>query len=97
MPHFKNTNNELFWLNEGDDPAVWLPNCTPITDEEANAIRAVKTQADFNALTYAEKRASEYPNMVDYIDGVVKGDQAQIDKYIADCLAVKAKYPKGVA
>jgi len=33
----------------------------------------------------------------DYIDGVVKGDQAQIDKYIADCLAVKAKYPKGVA
>lgn len=29
-----------------------------------------------------------------YLDGVVKGDQAQIDKYIADCLAVKAKYPK---
>lgn len=27
-------------------------------------------------------------------EGVVKGDQAQIDKYIADCLAVKAKYPK---
>jgi len=25
---------------------------------------------------------------------VVKGDQAQIDKYIADCLAVKDKYPK---
>ena len=28
------------------------------------------------------------------IDGVVKNDQAQIDKYIADCRAVKAKYPK---
>ena len=39
-------------------------------------------------------RASEYPPMSDYLDGVVKGDQAQIDKYIADCLAVKAKYPK---
>lgn len=39
-------------------------------------------------------RASEYPPMSDYVDGVVKGDQAQIDKYIADCLAVKAKYPK---
>jgi hypothetical protein len=24
----------------------------------------------------------------------VKADQAQIDKYIADCQAVKAKYPK---
>jgi len=28
------------------------------------------------------------------LDGIVKGDQAQIDKYIADCLAVKEKYPK---
>jgi hypothetical protein len=28
------------------------------------------------------------------LDGIAKGDQAQIDKYIADCLAVKAKYPK---
>lgn len=39
-------------------------------------------------------RASEYPDFRDYLDGVVKGDQTQIDKYIADCLAVKAKYPK---
>ncbi len=43
---------------------------------------------------YKAKRAAEYPPITDYIDGVVKGDQAQIDKYIADCLAVKAKYPK---
>jgi len=45
-------------------------------------------------LTYAEKRAAEYPDYRDYLDGVVKGDQAQIDAYIAACLAVKAKYPK---
>jgi hypothetical protein len=45
-------------------------------------------------LTYAQKRAAEYPPMADYLDGVVKGDQAQIDAYIAACLAVKAKYPK---
>jgi hypothetical protein len=44
--------------------------------------------------TYAEKRAAEYPPMADYLDGVVKGDQAQIDAYVAACLAVKAKYPK---
>jgi hypothetical protein len=41
-----------------------------------------------------EARASEYPPMSDYLDGIVKQDQAQIDKYITDCLAVKAKYPK---
>jgi len=43
---------------------------------------------------YIAKRQAEYPPMTDYLDGVVKGDQAQIDKYIADCQAVKAKHPK---
>jgi len=46
------------------------------------------------AQTYAELRAKEYPPITDYLDGVVKGDQAQIDAYIAACQAVKAKYPK---
>jgi hypothetical protein len=54
-------------------------------------------QAYVDAHAYIAKRAAEYPSITDYIDGVVKGDQEQIDKYIADCLAVKAKYPKGVA
>lgn len=94
MPHFKNTNNDLFWLDEGDDPTVWLPNCSPITDAEANSIRATKEQATFNALTYSQKRAAEYPNIIDYVDGIVKGDQAQVQAYIDACLAVKTKYPK---
>jgi hypothetical protein len=54
-------------------------------------------QAYVDAHAYIAKRAAEYPSITDYIDGVVKGDQAQIDKYIADCLAVKTKYPKGAA
>ena len=54
-------------------------------------------QAYVDAHAYIAKRASEFPPITDYIDGLVKGDQVQIDKYIADCLAVKAKYPKGVA
>jgi len=44
--------------------------------------------------TYVEKRASEYPDFREYLDGIVKNDQAQIDQYIADCQAVKDKYPK---
>jgi len=43
---------------------------------------------------YKDQRAQAYPPITDYIDGVVKGDQAQIDAYIAACQAVKAKYPK---
>ena len=68
-------------------------------DADGNEVAYDKAavQAYVDAHAYIAKRAAEYPNITDYIDGVVKGDQVQIDKYIADCLAVKAKYPKGVA
>lgn len=44
---------------------------------------------------YKELRAKEYPSITDYLDGIVKGDNAQVQAYIDACLAVKAKYPKG--
>jgi len=69
---------------------------TTAFDKDDNVVEidldAVDAWVDPNA--YTAKRASEYPPITDYLDGVVKGDQTQIDKYIADCLAVKAKYPK---
>jgi hypothetical protein len=43
---------------------------------------------------YIAKRQAEYPPASDYLDAVVKGDQEQIDAYIAACQAVKTKYPK---
>ncbi len=73
-------------------------------DDGAGAFDAQGNQVeiDMNAVNawidteaYKAKRQAEYPPMTDYLDGIAKGDQAQIDKYIADCLAVKAKYPKG--
>lgn len=65
-------------------------------DKDGNKVEidevVVNAWVDPNAYKY--QRAREYPPITDYIDGVVKGDQAQIDKYINDCLAVKVKYPK---
>jgi len=61
----------------------------PVVYDEATV------QAYMDSKAYIAKRQAEYPSFIDYLDGVVKGDQAQIDKYIADCQAVKAKYPKG--
>lgn len=43
---------------------------------------------------YKSKRSAEYPDFKEYLDGIVKGDQTQIQSYIDACLAVKAKYPK---
>lgn len=62
-------------------------------NEVAYDLKAVEAYTQSQA--YIEQRSAEYPPITDYLDGVVKGDQAQIDKYIADCQAVKAKYPKG--
>lgn len=39
-------------------------------------------------------RAEAYPPMADYLDAIVQQDQPALQRYIAACLAVKAKYPK---
>jgi len=63
-------------------------------NEQVVAYDLSAAEALVAANAYKDQRASEYPPITDYIDGVVKGDQAQIDAYIAACQAVKAKYPK---
>ena len=64
-------------------------------NEQVVAYDLSAAEALVAAEAYKAQRAAEYPPIADYIDGVVKGDQAQIDAYIAACQAVKAKYPKG--
>ena len=71
----------------GDD--AFDANNNPVTYDET------AVQAYIDAHAYIAKRQAEYPPFTDYLDGIAKGDQAQINKYIANCQAVKAKYPKG--
>lgn len=58
-----------------------------VAEWEAEQAERAKTQ-------YQRDRAAEYPPMADYLDGIVKGDQAQVQAYIDACLAVKAQFPK---
>jgi hypothetical protein len=71
----------------------WNLDIAQPTEAQLNALEAQANEVERLNLVKAN-RAKEYPDFKDYLDGIVKGDQAQIDKYIADCLAVKAKYPK---
>jgi hypothetical protein len=81
------------WVLRGND-LEWLDvEHTQPTEAEITA-EVARLQAQYDAKEYQRKRAAEYPPITDYLDGVVKGDQAQVDAYIAACLAVKAKYPK---
>jgi hypothetical protein len=78
-------------------PQVTLIRGNNAFDADGNPVTYDETavQAYIDAHAYIAKRQAEYPPMTDYLDGIAKGDQAQINKYIADCQAVKAKYPKG--
>lgn len=82
--HLHGTDYEQFtWLEDTPKPSK--------EELETELKRLIKQRED---LEYQEKRAAEYPPITDYLDGVVKGDQEQIQTYIDACLAVKQKYPK---
>jgi hypothetical protein len=83
--------------------AIWAlyPQVTLIRGDEAFdaagnpvAYDEAAVQAYIDANAYIAKRQAEYPPFTDYLDGIAKGDQEQIDAYIAACQAVKTKYPK---
>lgn len=84
------------WSIIGDhyDSIHWMDSKQDKPSEAEIKAEVERLQAEYDAKQYQRQRALEYPPITDYLDAVVKGDQAQIDKYIADCQAVKAKYPK---
>ena len=45
-------------------------------------------------LTYEDARLRDYPKIEDYIDGIVKSNDAQVSQYIDKCNEVKAMWAK---
>jgi hypothetical protein len=85
MPHYKDLNNGLHFLDDASF-AHYLPEgCVEITDEEAVALQPTHTP------TYAELRAAEYPSFADQFDLLYHGG---IDAWKATIQVVKDKYPK---
>ena len=84
------------WVLRGDgyEGLEWLDEVQDKPTEEECYAEVNRLQAEYDLLAYQRNRSLEYPDFLDYIDGIVKGDQEQVDAYIAACLAVKAKYPK---
>jgi hypothetical protein len=81
-------------FGEDINTLVWHDgNPTNITNKQI-LDKQKEIQAEYESNQYQRNRANEYPDFKEYLDGIVKGDDAQIQKYINDCLAVKAKYPK---
>jgi hypothetical protein len=81
--------SRLEWL----EPPVYEGGQKKPTEEELNQ-EVARLQKEWEDTEYQRLRAKEYPDFKEYLDGIVKGDQEQIQAYIDACLAVKAKYPK---
>ena len=87
MPFFKAPDNSLHFLDSQEHINLLPEGSVEITDAEADKLNP-------QAPSYTAQRAAEYPPVTVYLDAVVKADAAALEKYIADCKAVKAKYPK---
>ena len=95
MKHYKNENNKVFAFESDEEMQMicqkkkWQKMVAISDDEKEILLEQAKP-----ILTYAEKRKAEYPPIENYIDGIVKGDDKQVQSYINACKAVKEKYPK---
>jgi len=83
------TYDGLQWL----EPPVWEGGQSKPTKEEVDA-EVARLKQEWEYTEYQRLREKEYPDFRDYLDGIVKGDQGQMQAYINACLAVKEKYPK---
>ena len=89
------------WMVIGDDyeglqwleKPVWEGGQKKPTQAEVEA-EVARLQKEWEDTEYQRLRAKEYPDVKEYLDGLVKGDTEQMQAYINQCLAVKAKYPK---
>ena len=88
-----NPNAEITVSGGDIDTVVWCNGTQPIA-KELILEKVAELQTEYDSKEYQRQRTKEYPDFKEYLDGIVKGDDAQIQKYINDCLAVKAKYPK---
>lgn len=82
-------------LTETLDPLLTLCKTVPsgYVSTFAASLRLPVTDAVVHeAIQFLRKCA--YPDIADYVDGIVKSDTVQVQAYITACLAVKNKYTK---
>jgi len=94
MKHYKSPTNEIFaYEADGSQDSIIPSDYVEITETEATEIVKEKQDEQFSSLSYAQKRAMEYPSIGDQLDALYKAGVFPDD--MAEQIAeVKAKYPK---
>jgi hypothetical protein len=95
MKHYKNADNKLFGIANGQPVPAGL---TEITKAEADRIGKLNyekfREEELAQMDYVRQRINNYPELGEFVDAWVKNDQVALEEYRQKCLAIKAKYPK---
>ena len=91
MPHYKDLNNKLHWIDSAEHFSLLPIGCVPITEQEMVALQTQEKTLVETSLTYAEKRAMAYPSIQQQFDLLYHGGIAEWKTAIQ---TIKDKYPK---
>jgi hypothetical protein len=95
MKHYKDSNNKLFGFEDNQDVPSGLVEITKLEVEIIGKQNyEAAREVEITEMDYVRQRLTAYPELGQFVDAWVKGDEAALEEYRQDCLAVKAKYPK---
>jgi hypothetical protein len=95
MKHYKDVNNNLFGIEDGQPVPAGLTEITKIEAERIGKLNYEKhREEEIAQMDYVRQRINNYPEMGEFVDAWVKGDAQALEEYRQKCLAIKAKYPK---
>jgi hypothetical protein len=95
MKHYKDSDNKLFGIEDGQPVPNGLVEITKLEAERIGKQNYEKLrEAEIAKMDYVRQRLTEYPELGEFVDAWVKNDTNALEEYRQKCLNVKDKFPK---
>jgi hypothetical protein len=95
MKHYKDSNNKVFGFEDNQNVPAGLVEINKLEAEVLGKQNfEAQKETEIASMDYVRQRLTAYPELGAFVDAWVKNDEAALEEYRQDCLAVKAKYPK---
>lgn len=95
MKHYKDSDNKIFGIADGQPVPAGLTEITKVEAERIGKQNYEKfREGEIAQLDYVRQRIFGYPEIGEFLDAWVKGDESALEEYRQKCLAVKTKFPK---
>lgn len=95
MKHYKDAENKVYGIAPGQPVPAGLTEISLVEAQRIGKENYEKSrEAELAQMDYVRQRINNYPELGEFVDAWVKGDEAALEEYKRKCLEVKAKYPK---